>query len=90
MALLEFFERNWYSIKDDMLGLFNKMYLNGRITEQQNYGFVVRMPKTDTPTTPADYRPITLLDAEYKILARIIANRLRTTLSEVLHPSQYC
>ena len=46
--------------------------------------------KTDIPTTPADYRLITLLNTDYKILARIIGNRLRPTLSEVLHPSQYC
>jgi hypothetical protein len=70
-----------------MLFLHSQMYLDGRIMEQQKYGIVVCIPKTDIPTTPADYRPITLL--KYcKILARILANRLRPTLSDLLHPSQ--
>jgi Reverse transcriptase (RNA-dependent DNA polymerase). len=73
----EFFEVNWNSITDDMLALFNRMYLDGRIMEQQKHGIVVCIPKTDTTTTPADYRPITLLNTDYKILARITVNRLR-------------
>ena len=32
---LELFNVNWDSIKDDMLALFNQMYLDGRIMEQQ-------------------------------------------------------
>jgi hypothetical protein len=64
--------------------------LDGRIMEKQKYGTVVCIAKTDTPTTPADYRPISLLKSYYKILGRILTNRLRPTLSDLLHPSQYC
>jgi len=58
--------------------------------EQRKHDIVVCIPKTDIPTTTADYRPITSLNTGYKILARIIANRLRPTRSDMLHPSQYC
>ena len=71
-----------------MLALFNQMYLDGRIIEKQKHGIVMCLPKTDIPTKPADYRPITLLNTDYKILARILVNRLRRTLSDMLHPSQ--
>ena len=84
------FKVNWDSIKAYMLALFNQMFLGGRIMEQQKNGIVVCIPKTDTPTTPAVYRHNILLNTDYKILARIIDNRLRPTLFEVLHPSQYC
>jgi hypothetical protein len=73
-----------------MLDLINQMYMGGRITEQQKQGIVVCITKTSAPTIPVDYRLITLLKTDYKILARLIANRLRPTLSELLHPSQYC
>jgi len=72
-----------------MLAPFNQMYLDGRIMEQQKHGIVVCIPKTDPPTTPADCRPIILLNTDYKILALIIANGLRPTLSDLLHRSQY-
>ena len=86
----EFFKVNWDSIKDEMQALFNQLYLDGRIMEQQKQGIMLCLPKTAVPTTPVDYRPITLLNTDYKILAPFIANQLRPTLSDMLHPSQHC
>ena len=65
------------------------MYVDGRIMEIQKHGIMMCLPKTDIRTSPADYWQITLLNTDYKILARIIVNRLRPTLSDTLHPSQY-
>jgi hypothetical protein len=73
---LEFFKVNWDSIKEDMLAIFNLMYLDSKIMGPQKHGIVVCVPKTDSPSTPADYRPITLLNTDYKTLAHIVATRL--------------
>ena len=85
---MEFFKKNWSAIKD-MLLVFNQMYSTGNIREQQKHGIVVCIPKATAPKTPADYKPITLLNTDYKILARIVASRLRPILAELLHPSQH-
>jgi len=77
-------------MKDDMLAVFNQMYLDVRIMEQLKHGIWVCIPKTDIPSTPADCRPITWLKTEHKILAHFRANRLRPALSDMLHPSQDC
>jgi hypothetical protein len=66
------------------------MYAEGRITDLQNHGILVCVPKTMAPTTVEDYKPLALLNTYYKILARIIANILRPLVSEILHPSQFC
>jgi len=71
-----------------MLTIFNRMFWDGRIMEQQKHDIAVCTPKNDIYTTPAEYRQITLLNTEYKILARIRTNRLKPTLC-LLHPSQY-
>jgi hypothetical protein len=71
-------------MKNVMQALFNEMHLDGRIMEQQMHGIVDCPPKTDIRTTLADSRPIILLNTYCKILARIIANRLRPTLSDML------
>jgi hypothetical protein len=52
-----------------MLTIFNRMYLNGKIMGPQKHGIIVRIPKTDSSSAPADYRPITLLNTDYTILA---------------------
>ena len=86
---LELFKVKWDNIKDDMLAIFNQMYLNGRIMEQQKQCIVVYILKTYIPNKPADYRPITLLDTNCKILAHIVANPVKSTFPDMLHPSQY-
>jgi len=63
-----------------MLAIFNRMFLDGRIIEKQKHDNVVCIPKNDIPTTQEEYRQITLLNTEYKILARIRTNRLKPTL----------
>jgi hypothetical protein len=66
------------------------MFERGRLLDQQNNGVIVCIPKTRSPTGPRDYRPITLLNTDYKIFARVLAGRVHSVLGGVLHPSQYC
>ena len=35
-----------------------------------------------------NYRPITLLNKDYKILTKIMANRLGTVAPDIVHPAQ--
>jgi hypothetical protein len=39
---------------------------------------------------PTDFRPLSLLNAELKLLARIVANRLKRWINVILHPHQFC
>ena len=46
--------------------------------------------KISRPTRPEDYRPLTLLNADLKFLAPIIANRIPPWYNDLLHPIQHC
>ena len=61
-----------------------------QLSERQKQGAIVCIPKFTRPHTPEDYRPITLLNTDYEILARLIAARVRPILAELLHPGQSC
>jgi hypothetical protein len=84
-----FYKIFWNRIKLDLLDLINFMFQFG-VTTRQNHGVIVNLPKVATANTPEEYRPITLLTSEYKILTRIMAARLRPLLHEVLHRTQFC
>jgi hypothetical protein len=86
---LEFYKTNWVMIKDDIGSMMNQMFTEGNVSTQQKYGVIVFLPKPSETTTPADFRQNTLLNTDYKILARISANRLRPMM-ELLQNSQYC
>jgi hypothetical protein len=73
-----------------MLQVLNAMYIGGQITETQKTEILVCIPKTPHPNSPADYCPLTLLIADYKILTHILASRIKPWLPNVLHPGQHC
>jgi len=73
-----------------MLDLFTQMFTNNNNSEQQKRGVIVCIPKIARPYQPTDFRAITLLNTNYKILAHIIAKRIRPALEDLFHPSQYC
>ena len=59
------------------------------MTNAQKDGVISCPKKILRPTRPEDYRPLSLLNADFKFLARIIANRIRPWIND-LHPSQHC
>jgi hypothetical protein len=66
------------------------MFFDRATTSQQKLDTIVCLPKSGSMLTPADRRPITLLNTDYKILASILARRLRPLLALLLKATQYC
>jgi hypothetical protein len=87
---LEFCTANWDTIKTDLTELLNHMFLQNHIPPRQKQGILICLPKSQESRSPDDFRPISLLNTEYKILTRFLANRLRQILAEQITSSQYC
>ena len=84
---LEFYKANRATIPDDIGAMMNQMFMERKVSAQQKHGLIVCLRKSSDPTTPADLRPIAFLNTDYKIMAQIIAYRLRTMMEELLQPS---
>ena len=39
---------------------------------------------------PKNYRPIALLNVDYKILSKLLANKLKDELTHIISTDQYC
>ena len=87
---LEFYTANWETVREELLILLNYMFLNKHISPRQKHGILACLPKSTNPSTLDDYRPISLLTTEYKLLARILARCLQQTLTDQLQKSQLC
>jgi hypothetical protein len=85
----DFFQDAWQYIHTDLLEVMQHMYMEGVIATQK-IGTMVCIPKKQAPSVPEDYRFLTMLNADVKLLARIIAHRLNIWLPDILHPSQHC
>ena len=81
---LEFYKANWASIQGYIGAMINEMFTKRNVSAQQKHGVIVCLPKSCDPTTLEVFRPITLLNTNYKIMARIIAYRLRPMMKKLL------
>ncbi|PNY01074.1 cysteine-rich receptor-like protein kinase, partial [Trifolium pratense] len=53
-----------------------------------NSTFIALIPKVDSPQRLNDFRPISLVGCLYKILAKVLANRLRLVIGSVISEAQ--
>jgi hypothetical protein len=53
-----------------------------------NYTNIALIPKTKNPATVSDYRPISLCNVVYKLISKILANRMKIILNSIISPFQ--
>jgi hypothetical protein len=85
----EFYKWGTEIMINELSELYNEMFQTGQMIQQMKQGTIVCVPKTNTAQNVQDYRPLTLLNVDYKTYARILAQRMRMTLTDVIHPAQY-
>ena len=64
-------------------------YHNGRLSIDQCRGIITLTPKPGKDRSLLkNWRPISLLNTDYKIIAKILAGRLKLSLPKLIHPDQ--
>ena len=85
---VEFYIATWEWIGPDVVELVRIFFQTGVMPACINETHIALIPKKLVPLVPADYRPISLCNVIYKIIAKCIANRLKPHLPDYIHPSQ--
>ncbi|RVW30834.1 Transposon TX1 uncharacterized 149 kDa protein [Vitis vinifera] len=83
-----FWQNSWEIVKEDMLGLFKEFHDQYSFFKSLNHTFLVLIPKKGGVEDLGDYRPISLLGGLYKLLAKVLANRLKKVIGKVISPDQ--
>ncbi|PNY14389.1 cysteine-rich receptor-like protein kinase [Trifolium pratense] len=78
----------WAELRGDMMHFIFYFHRNGRLTKGINSTFIALIPKTDSPQRLNDFRPISLVGSLYKILAKVLANRLHQVIGSVISESR--
>eukprot|EP00057_Strongylocentrotus_purpuratus_P026288 XP_011680762.1 PREDICTED: uncharacterized protein LOC583642 [Strongylocentrotus purpuratus] len=86
---VEFYIVFWKDISDMLIDSFNFSLQNGLMSSSQRNGVITLIPKKDRDASYLkNFRPISLLTVDYKILAKTLANRVKKILSDLIHPDQ--
>ena len=86
---MEFFLHFWQSLGADLVRVLNVAYETGQLSTSQHRGLIIVLYKNDRLETK-NWRPISLLNADYKIATRAIAGRILTVLHTIIGPDQTC
>ena len=83
---LFFFQKYWHIAGHDVTEVVLSVLHLGHMLKKMNHTHIVLIPKKD-PTHLADYRPIRLGNVVSRIISKVIANRLKYILSNVVSES---
>ena len=84
-----FLKSCWHIIKHNFYRLCNDFYEGTIDLKSLNSGFITLIPKTQSPETANDFRPITLLNCCLKLITKLLANRLQKLVLKIIHRNQY-
>ena len=84
----EFYKSFEEMVKHDFLRVLNLALSLGQLSVSMREGDIILLYKKGDTRDPRNYRPITLLQSDYKILAKILTNRLKQVIGFVISKDQ--
>ena len=86
----EFYVTFWDLIKDDFTEVANDCFNKGELPLSLRRAIITLLYKKDDPEDLKNWHPISLLNMDYKILTKVVTNRLRPIMPSLIHQDQTC
>ena len=85
----EFYKTFWHKIGDYVVNSLNYSYDNMELPHEQGRGLITLIPKPQKDhTLVKNYRPLSLLNVDYKIAAKTLASRLKKVIPSIINSNQ--
>ncbi|KAK0588170.1 hypothetical protein LWI29_035325 [Acer saccharum] len=83
-----FYQSFWDICKGELMELVLDCFKKGRVPCDLNSTLISLIPKIPNPTNLSHFRPISLCNTSYKIISKILVQRLRGLLPKLISPNQ--
>ena len=83
-----FYQDHWAVIRGLLCTAIKDFFHSGKLLKEVNHTLLTLIPKVVNPETTAHYRPISLCNKVYKILAKNLVSRMRPILQRIIHKTQ--
>ena len=87
----EFYQKFFYLIGNAFVEMVNFCFMFDSLTDSQRESLITLLCKNmDKKTLLSFWRPISLLNCDYKIIAKVLANRLKVVMPKIVEKDQTC
>ena len=83
-----FIKNKWELLKGDILNFVYDFWETGVMARCVKASFIALISKVQSPKVVSNFCPICLVGCLYKIVEKLLANRLRLVMSEIIGDSQ--
>ena len=85
---MSFFQKCWSVVEKDVTDVFDYFHRHSVFEQSMNALFLTLIPKKCNVVNIKDFRPISLVGSVYKLLSKVLANRLRAVLDNLISETQ--
>ena len=83
-----FFKTFWNLLEDDLVDEVLDAIHNKAIPDGWNNTIIVMIPKVENPDKVTQFWPISLCNVVYKVISKMLSNRLKTILPDIISDHQ--
>ena len=83
-----FYQKLWHVVGDSVVLAILDFLNNGNMLPDINHTNIMLIPKVKNPERMSEFIPISLCNVIYKIISKVLANRLKQVLPQIISPTQ--
>ncbi|KAJ9563283.1 hypothetical protein OSB04_008443 [Centaurea solstitialis] len=84
----KFFKAAWNVVGKDLQIAVHNFFYSGRLLKEINHTLLCFIPKVPNASRVNDFRPISCCNVLYKVISKVIAERMKPYLSQLIGPEQ--
>ncbi|GJY80416.1 RNA-directed DNA polymerase, eukaryota, reverse transcriptase zinc-binding domain protein [Tanacetum coccineum] len=84
----KFFKAAWEVIGSHVYEAIKEFFQNGKLLGEVNATIISLVPKIKTPAKVSDFRPIACCNVVYKIISKVLTNRMKNMLCRIVSKNQ--
>ncbi|KAJ9565840.1 hypothetical protein OSB04_001806 [Centaurea solstitialis] len=85
---ITFLKKFWELIKGDLMAALDWFWEEEQLSKGCNSSFVTLIPKNTNPIGLNDFRPISLVGILYKVISKVLAERMKTVMGKIISNEQ--
>lgn len=85
---IDFYKQSWHIIGSHVLKAVKSFFVNGYLPKSVKATAIYLIPKKSHAKDISNFRSIALCNSFYKIITKIISNRMKSIMKEIIHDSQ--